>query len=212
MPHPKLLSRPSAPPARMPAASSAFNGERRHLPMPVPHQFVRPTDGAVINPSPSPRATWTNWSAEVRDNAGREGNLGPRIRTFTRARRRRSPSHEGSSSIDSPMARPSHRLSRLRARGAVREHSRRITLALRLGQHAGLHLHRAGRSPACSCGCRTAPARRPPGKASITSSTRCSGGWLLRGIHHFTAQAMVVLLVLHLMQVVIDGAIRPRAK
>lgn len=32
------------------------------------------------------------------------------------------------------------------------------------------------------------------------------GGALLRGIHHYTAQAMVVLLVLHLMQVVIDGA------
>ncbi len=32
------------------------------------------------------------------------------------------------------------------------------------------------------------------------------GGWLLRGIHHFTAQAMVVLLVIHLAQVVIDGA------
>ena len=32
------------------------------------------------------------------------------------------------------------------------------------------------------------------------------GGWLLRGIHHFSAQAMTVLLVLHLMQVVIDGA------
>ena len=33
-----------------------------------------------------------------------------------------------------------------------------------------------------------------------------AGGWLLRGIHHFTAQAMNVLLVLHLMQVMIDGA------
>lgn len=32
------------------------------------------------------------------------------------------------------------------------------------------------------------------------------GGWLLRGVHHFMAQAMVVLLALHLMQVVIDGA------
>ena len=32
------------------------------------------------------------------------------------------------------------------------------------------------------------------------------GGWFLRGLHHFTAQAMNVLLVLHLMQVVIDGA------
>src|SRR5213593_2529081 len=33
-----------------------------------------------------------------------------------------------------------------------------------------------------------------------------SGGWLLRGLHHFTAHAMTVLLILHLMQVVIDGA------
>jgi len=33
-----------------------------------------------------------------------------------------------------------------------------------------------------------------------------SGGWLLRGIHHYTAQAMTILLVLHLMQVIIDGA------
>ena len=32
------------------------------------------------------------------------------------------------------------------------------------------------------------------------------GGWLLRGIHHYTAQVTVVLLALHLMQVVIDGA------
>jgi ubiquinol-cytochrome c reductase cytochrome b subunit len=31
-------------------------------------------------------------------------------------------------------------------------------------------------------------------------------GWLLRGIHHFAAQAMVVLMAVHLMQVVIDGA------
>jgi ubiquinol-cytochrome c reductase cytochrome b subunit len=31
-------------------------------------------------------------------------------------------------------------------------------------------------------------------------------GWVLRGIHHFTAQAMIVLLVLHLLQVIIDGA------
>ena len=34
------------------------------------------------------------------------------------------------------------------------------------------------------------------------------GGWLLRGVHHFCAQAMIVLLLLHLMQVVIDGAYR----
>ncbi|MCX7431057.1 MAG: cytochrome b N-terminal domain-containing protein [Planctomycetia bacterium] len=35
-----------------------------------------------------------------------------------------------------------------------------------------------------------------------------TGGWLLRGIHHVMAQALVVLLALHLMQVVIDGAYR----
>jgi ubiquinol-cytochrome c reductase cytochrome b subunit len=34
------------------------------------------------------------------------------------------------------------------------------------------------------------------------------GGWLVRGLHHFTAQAMIVLLVFHLLQVVIDGAYR----
>jgi ubiquinol-cytochrome c reductase cytochrome b subunit len=33
-----------------------------------------------------------------------------------------------------------------------------------------------------------------------------TGGWLLRGIHHFMAQAMVVLLGVHLLQVVVDGA------
>ena len=35
-----------------------------------------------------------------------------------------------------------------------------------------------------------------------------TGGWLLRGVHHFTAHAMVVLLALHFLQVVIDGAYR----
>jgi ubiquinol-cytochrome c reductase cytochrome b subunit len=35
-----------------------------------------------------------------------------------------------------------------------------------------------------------------------------AGGAFVRGLHHFTAQAMVVLLGLHLMQVVIDGAYR----
>lgn len=34
------------------------------------------------------------------------------------------------------------------------------------------------------------------------------GGWLVRGIHHFMAQAMVVVLALHLLQVVVDGAYR----
>ena len=35
-----------------------------------------------------------------------------------------------------------------------------------------------------------------------------AGGWFLRGVHHFMAQAMIVLLAIHLMQVVIDGAYR----
>lgn len=34
------------------------------------------------------------------------------------------------------------------------------------------------------------------------------GGWVLRGIHHFTAQVMILLLGLHLLQVVLDGAYR----
>src|ERR1043165_6136560 len=33
-----------------------------------------------------------------------------------------------------------------------------------------------------------------------------AGGWVLRGVHHYMAQCMTVLLALHLMQVVIDGA------
>jgi ubiquinol-cytochrome c reductase cytochrome b subunit len=34
------------------------------------------------------------------------------------------------------------------------------------------------------------------------------GGWVLRGIHHFMAQLMVPLLVLHFLQIVVDGAYR----
>ncbi|MDP7015582.1 MAG: cytochrome b N-terminal domain-containing protein, partial [Pirellulaceae bacterium] len=34
------------------------------------------------------------------------------------------------------------------------------------------------------------------------------GGWLLRGIHHFMAQAMVVLLPIHMLQVIWDKAYR----
>ncbi len=37
---------------------------------------------------------------------------------------------------------------------------------------------------------------------------QAGGGWLLRGIHHYTAQAMIVLLALHVFQVVLDGAYR----
>ena len=36
--------------------------------------------------------------------------------------------------------------------------------------------------------------------------TQMTLGWLVRGIHHFAAQAMVVLMAIHLMQVIVDGA------
>lgn len=35
-----------------------------------------------------------------------------------------------------------------------------------------------------------------------------TGGWLVRGVHHFMAQAMVVVMALHLLQIVWDGAYR----
>jgi quinol-cytochrome oxidoreductase complex cytochrome b subunit/mono/diheme cytochrome c family protein/LysM repeat protein len=41
---------------------------------------------------------------------------------------------------------------------------------------------------------------------SVYYLEQMSGGHFLRGLHHWTAQVMTVLLVLHLMQVVIDGA------
>ena len=42
-------------------------------------------------------------------------------------------------------------------------------------------------------------------------SNRLAGGWIIRGLHHFGSQAMVVLLGAHLLQVAIFGAYkRPR--
>jgi len=35
-----------------------------------------------------------------------------------------------------------------------------------------------------------------------------TGGWLLRGVHHYMAHTMVVLLAFHFVQVVVDGAYR----
>jgi ubiquinol-cytochrome c reductase cytochrome b subunit len=35
-----------------------------------------------------------------------------------------------------------------------------------------------------------------------------AGGWLLRGIHHYTAQIFVVLVAFHILQMIIDGAYR----
>ena len=37
-------------------------------------------------------------------------------------------------------------------------------------------------------------------------------GWIIRGIHHFGSQAMVVLLAMHLIQVLLAGAYRARAR
>ena len=39
-------------------------------------------------------------------------------------------------------------------------------------------------------------------------SYKMSGGWFIRGIHHFGSQAMVIVLVLHLIQVIVAGAYR----
>ena len=37
-------------------------------------------------------------------------------------------------------------------------------------------------------------------------------GWFIRGIHHFGSQAMVILLAMHLIQVLLAGAYRARAR
>ena len=52
------------------------------------------------------------------------------------------------------------------------------------------------------------PSTRTAWESVYYIQNEMTGGWLLRGIHHFAAQAMVVLLVIHLLQVVIDGAYR----
>ncbi len=36
-----------------------------------------------------------------------------------------------------------------------------------------------------------------------------AGGWLLRGVHHYMAQSMIILLALHMLQIVVDGAYKP---
>jgi len=51
-----------------------------------------------------------------------------------------------------------------------------------------------------------APSSRTAWESVYYIQYEMQGGWLLRGIHHFTAQAMVVLMALHLCQVVIDHA------
>ena len=86
-----------------------------------------------------------------------------------------------------------------------RAHSRWQPLALRVGQHARIRLHRAGHHRHLSVD-ELQPQRQTAWESVYYIQHQTSGGWLLRGIHHFMAQAMVVLMGLHLMQVVIDGA------
>jgi len=51
-----------------------------------------------------------------------------------------------------------------------------------------------------------APSSRTAWESVFHIQNNIAGGWIVRGLHHYTAQAMTILLVLHLMQVVIDGA------
>ena len=119
----------------------------------------------LFGPSlPRPRSA----GSEARRRRAARRSLGRSSSGFGPACAERIPS-------DEPLLRlagPSHRLSRAGARRAVRAHSRRRAVALRLGQHARRSASSCRSSPALCCGRRTAPARRPPGKASITSSTR----------------------------------------
>ncbi|HZM05000.1 MAG TPA: cytochrome b N-terminal domain-containing protein, partial [Candidatus Saccharimonadales bacterium] len=51
-----------------------------------------------------------------------------------------------------------------------------------------------------------APSSHTAWESVFYIQNQMAGGWFLRGLHHYMAQAMTILLVLHLMQVVIDGA------
>ena len=52
------------------------------------------------------------------------------------------------------------------------------------------------------------PSRQTAWESVYYIQHEMTAGWLLRGVHHFTAHTMVVLLALHFLQVVIDGAYR----
>ncbi len=52
------------------------------------------------------------------------------------------------------------------------------------------------------------PSRQTAWESVYYIQHEMTAGWLLRGVHHFTAHAMVVLLAIHFVQVVIDGAYR----
>jgi ubiquinol-cytochrome c reductase cytochrome b subunit len=52
------------------------------------------------------------------------------------------------------------------------------------------------------------PSRQTAWESVFYIQHEMTAGWLLRGVHHFTSHAMVVLLAIHFLQVVIDGAYR----
>ncbi len=56
--------------------------------------------------------------------------------------------------------------------------------------------------------CGYAPSTQTAWESVYYIQNEMSFGWLLRGIHHFAAQAMMVVLGLHFLQVVWDGAYR----
>ena len=63
-------------------------------------------------------------------------------------------------------------------------------------------------SPACLLMTSYSPSSSTAWGSVFYISHEMWGGWFIRGVHHFAAQAMVVLLVLHLLQVVWAGAYR----
>jgi ubiquinol-cytochrome c reductase cytochrome b subunit len=52
------------------------------------------------------------------------------------------------------------------------------------------------------------PSARTAWESVYYIQNEMTAGWLLRGVHHFTAHTMVVLLAIHFVQVVVDGAYR----
>ena len=64
-------------------------------------------------------------------------------------------------------------------------------------------------SPGCSCGCTIAPPRKLPGKACTTFQRHVPGGWLLRAIHYYTAQTLLALVALYLLQMIVRGSTAP---
>ena len=158
-------------------------------------------DGEIIQPSPSPRPMDT-LECKVVDERGVK-RCGSSSRIFTPASPRRWRRHE-----TAQLARSSHRLPRTsctrrcyeRIPGGARWRyvwGSTLVFAFSVQVITGIFLWMS-----------YSPSAQTAWESVYFIQYQMQGGWLLRGLHHFTAQAMVVLLALHLMQVVIDGAYR----